>query len=149
MVERNDHHVAAAAQIFAVVRLQFLARTRGKSSAVQPHHHWPLPAVIHSGRPDVDAQTIFAGTPIVPIEHPCHFVIPPAARAAPAGSQSRTASSCAARSTASTFVGRLISRLAFRRAGVRNSEECVDAVAREAPNFARSVSTTAFESDAR
>jgi hypothetical protein len=51
-----------------------LAIASDKSTAMQPHHDRTLPAVVESGRPDIQAQAIFALDSIIPVEQESRFV---------------------------------------------------------------------------
>src|SRR5215510_2243913 len=77
VVDRYDDDIATTAQAFAVVRRQFLSRTGLKTAAVQPDHHRAFLVIVNTGRPDIHAQTIFAGNPVVPTEEPGLFIVRP------------------------------------------------------------------------
>jgi hypothetical protein len=79
MIQRDDHHIAAAREVLPVVGSKFLTRARRVSAAVQPNHHGASSVIANRGRPDIDAQAIFALHAIVPGEHEGLFVVRPSA----------------------------------------------------------------------
>jgi hypothetical protein len=78
VVERDDHNVAATGKIAAVEGRQVVPGPGREPAAVQPHHHRPLPVVADRGRPDIDAQAIFALDAVVPLEEERLLVVQPA-----------------------------------------------------------------------
>ena len=64
--ERDDHHVAVAAHIFALVGDVLNRGARGKPAAVQPDEDRAAFAV-ESRRPDVQAQAVLAHAVVVPM----------------------------------------------------------------------------------
>src|SRR5262249_13431647 len=77
MIDRNDHDITSTAQVLAVVRRQFLSRTGLKTAAMQPDHHRAFLVIVDAWRPDVRAQTVLAGNPVIPTEEPGLLIIRP------------------------------------------------------------------------
>src|ERR1043166_1670208 len=77
VVDRDRHHIAAPGKILSVIGLQFLARARGESAAMEPYHYRTFPAILNPRRPSVNTQAIFALYPVVPFEQERILVIAP------------------------------------------------------------------------
>src|SRR4029453_3480132 len=62
MVDRDDNHIAAPAQVDAVEH-GTRPRAARKPAAVQPEHHRPFSAISETTRPNVEDEAILAGRP--------------------------------------------------------------------------------------
>jgi hypothetical protein len=74
----NDYNVSPSREVLTVVGEEFLPRTRGKSTTVQPHHHGMLFVVVDTRRPEIDSQAVFSLDAVVPGKHESIFVVRPA-----------------------------------------------------------------------
>ncbi len=76
VVEADQDDITSPGNALAIIRLQLLAGSGGKTAAMEPDHDRPF-AVVGRGGPDIDAQAVFAGLAIVPFEHERLFVVFP------------------------------------------------------------------------
>ena len=69
VVQRDDHHVAVAAHIFALVGDVLNRRARGKPAAVQPDEHRLFCRRIERLRPDVEVLAVLVERPVAVRNH--------------------------------------------------------------------------------